>query len=257
MNHKYYYLLLIPVFAFVAVVAAGFWYAHQGTKTDTQQTEYNGEQPYIHPVEAKDPDSYEARIERLQEAVQKFRNAKSFKAKIEENRDEGKLRSELAYVKPLRLQATITLNSNNSFEIIIVGETSYARYPEDDWKMTNDKIIREFGRKFFESMLSQDADITSFGIEEDAKFDIRENALDECLKYSTFYELDGNTYPISLCVNDAGELVRITKTDDEGEVITEITEYNKFFNIERPMLPLLEHTMELIILDEENSSRNE
>lgn len=243
MNNKYYYLLLVPVISFVVVVAAGFWYANQGAQQNDQGNEISGEQPYIHQVESIDPDSYEARMERLKKAVENFRKAKTFKATIKENRDEGNLTSEIAYVKPLRLQAMMSLNSETAFEIIIVGETAYARYPEDDWKMTNDKVIREFGRKFFEQMLSQDTSVSSFGIAEDAKFDIREKAIDECLNFSTFYEQEGNNYPISLCVNDENELVKIAKSDDEGEVTTEIKEYNKFFNIERPMLPLLERTM--------------
>ncbi len=243
MNNKYYYLLLIPIISFVVVVAAGFWYVSKDAQTDNQNTSLSGEQPYIHPVEAKDPNSYEAKIDKLKQAVKSFRNAKSFTAVLEESSDEGDFHSEISYVKPLRMQAKLKINNDTEIEIIIVGETAYARYSDQDWKITNDTIIRKFGRTFFETMLASSEGLDSLGIPNDAEFDIRNDAINECENYSTMYELEGEYYPISLCVNENNELVKISKSSDNSETVTSFNDFNTFFSIERPMLPLLERTM--------------
>jgi len=246
MTNKYYYLLLLPILAFVIVVVSGFWFVNRNTDAGSKlvATDDNIEQPYIHPVAEADPESYEVQIERLKLAIKKFRNAKTFKAVIDEERDEGKFHSEITYVKPLRMQATISIDNDPGFDMIIVGETAYAKAPEDSWKMTNDETIRKFGSSFFKAMISTDDTLLSFGIPENATFTIRKNARDDCDEFLTDYESGEVTYPISFCVNEVDELVKLTKQNKDGEVTTKYSEFNSFFTIERPVLPLLEPIVE-------------
>ncbi len=249
MTKKYYYLLLIPILAFVTVVGAGFWYVNKGTNfNDKNIADDNSPQPYIYEPEVKDPDSYEVQMDRLNLAVKRFRDAKTFNAVIDENKDGG-LHSELSYVKPLRLKAVISMNKKTAFEMIIVGETSYARFPEDDWKMTNDESIRAFGRSFFEGMITSDTSLQAFGVEPDASFDIKNNAREECLQFSTMYKSGEATFPISFCVDANNNIVKLSKTDADGEVVTKYSDYNSLFNIERPILPVLDPTLQIEYID--------
>jgi len=250
MTNRYYYFLLIPLLAFITVVGAGFWYVNRGSNASNTLADDNLPRPYIYEPEQTDPDSYESRMERLTKAVKRFREAKSFNATVVELKDGG-MSSELSYVKPLRLKANISVDGKPAFEMIIVGETSYARYPEDEWKMTNDETIRAFGRTFFESMITADATLQSFGIEPETSFDIKNNAKDDCLQFSAMYKAEESNYPISFCIDETNNIVKLSKTDKDGEVISTYRDYNALFNIERPVLPLLDPTLQIKYENEE------
>ncbi len=246
MNKKYYYLLLIPITAFIVVVGAGMWYANKNLDTNKQdQIDPNAEQPFIYEPESIDPDSYEARIIRLQEAVKHFRSAKTFTATVKEDSEAGKINALLTYVKPLRLKANLEIDGDEALEMIIVGETAYAKLPKEDWKMTNDLYIRQFGRRFFEGMITSDDSLNSFGIDSDAAFDIKFNAKNDCLEFDTTYTAEENEYPISFCINDNNEIVKITKQDTQGTVETYYENYNQLITIERPVLPVLDPTLKI------------
>jgi mRNA-degrading endonuclease RelE of RelBE toxin-antitoxin system len=255
MTNRYYYFLLLPILSFIVVVSTGFWYVNKSTNSadNTFGAMENGDAPYIHPIHKLDPDTYEAKIARLETSLKNFKNAKTFKAIITESHAEGKLYSELDYVKPLRLQAMVTVDDKATFEMIIVGETAYARLPEDAWKMTNDETIRAFGRSFFESMIATGDTLQSFGIDEGAQYDIKQKAKDNCLNFATLYKVEEGNYPISFCINDRDQIVKIVKKDKEGEITTRFSDHNKFFNIERPVLPLLAPTLKFEIIDVPNN----
>lgn len=246
MNNKYYYLLLIPAVAFVIVVGAGMWYANQNLDAnDSDYIDPNTEQPFIYEPEEVEPDSYEARMGRLQNAISHFRLAKTFSATVMESTEAGKLNAELTYVKPLRIRANLKIDGKDALEMIIVGETAYAKLPKEDWKMTNDEYIRQFGRKFFEGMVSSDDSLSSFGVSEDANFKIKQNGKNDCLEFSTNYKTDDGELPISFCINDNDEIVKISKQDKEGSIDTFYSNYNQLITIERPVLPVLDPTLKI------------
>ncbi len=246
MKNKYYYLLLIPMIAFITVVAVGFWQAKKDTSIANQNLAEDGEQPYIHPVTEPDPNSREFKITVLKDAVEKFRNVKTFRATMTEDMAEGKMQSELSYMAPLRLQAVVSVGKQVAFEMIIVGETAYAKMPDDDWKMTNDEVIKKFGRNFFETILNKDETLASFGIENESAIEIKENIKEDCVEYRAQYTVEEEVFDITLCVDKSGVIKFIKKQHPEGESLTYYRDYNVLFTIERPMLPILDRTPELI-----------
>ncbi|MDF1497436.1 MAG: hypothetical protein P1P90_05255 [Patescibacteria group bacterium] len=253
MTNRYYYYLLIPVFAFAIVVATGFWYVNRGIGNGNNGSlTDDSPQPYIYEPKVKDPDSYEVKMERLSNSVKRFREAKTFNAVIDELKSGG-LHSELSYVKPLRLKASISVDKKPAFEMIIVGETSYAKFTDGDWKMTNDEDIRAFGRSFFEGMITSDTSLQSFGVDPDTHFDIKNNAKDDCTQFDAMYKSGESEFPISFCIDEKDNLIKLSKTDIDGEVVTRYKDYNSLFNIERPVLPVLDPTLQIQYIDSEET----
>ncbi len=247
MKNKYYYLLLIPMIAFIAVVTIGFWQAKKSNDLAKQELyDEGGEQPYIHPIDAPDPNSREYKIETLKEAVKKFRNAKTFRATVTEDMAEGKMQSEISYMAPLRLQASVAVDKQNTFEMVIVGETAYAKMPNDDWKMTNDEVIKKFGRDFFATLLNKDESLASFGIEDESGMEIKDNLKEDCTEYRAQYLVEEAIFNIVLCVDKNNVIKFIKKQYPEGEGTTYYRDYNALFTIERPVLPILDRTPELV-----------
>ena len=232
---------------FVAVVSVGFWQAKKNTKIANESLyDQNGEQPYIHPITEPDPNSREFKIATLKEAVKKFRNAKTFRATITEDVAEGKMQGELSYMAPLRLQAELSIDKKTAFEMIVVGETAYAKKPDSEWKMTNDEAIKQFGRNFFEALLSKDETLTSFGIEDESAIEIKENLKEDCTEYKAEYYIEEAVFNIAICVDKTGVIKFIKKQHPEGESLIYYRDYNTFFTIERPVLPILDRTQEFV-----------
>jgi hypothetical protein len=235
--------------AFIVIVIAGVWHAKKNSNLADQGIyDDGGEMPYIHPTDEPDPNSREYKIGTLKEAVKSFRNAKTFKATISEDMPEGKMKGELAYMAPLRLQAALTIDNKISFEMIIVGETAYAKMPNDSWKMTNDEVIKNFGRDFLQTLLNKDESLASFGIENESSIEIKENVREDCVEYRAQYALEEEMHNIVLCVDKNGLIKFIKKQHPDGEGLTYYKDYNALFTIERPSLPILDRTPEYIQL---------
>lgn len=205
-----------------------------------RQAENSGPQPFIFEdnQQNQDPEALKKLI--LTKAVKKFRTAKSFRVKIKQNIEDQEVTGQLEYVKPLRLRASMVLPENQLFDTIIIGETVYVRQGPDQWEMTDNSFAKDFGLKFFASMLTSDETPASFGIPEDAVIETKEDLSKKCTLYKTQYILDDNQYDIQFCINDDQQIVSIKTTLPKGEVLSEYQDYDALFLIERPRLPWLE-----------------
>ncbi|MFZ6015118.1 MAG: hypothetical protein ACOYUZ_02055 [Patescibacteria group bacterium] len=247
MRNKYYYLILLPMIAFIAVVAVGFWYTNsQKQKTVADDlVNANGERPYLYPDQEIDINSDEYKKSLLMKAINNLFDAKSFKAEIQQETSGGIITSKVDYVSPLRLRAVVSMGKESPIELIAVGETIYVKSGNEDWKMTNDASLKNFARTFFASMIIESAGLGSLGIADDALMDFSYDNGRECTEVSTKYSNEGNLMDISICVTDEAFIKTIVKHDSEGETKTEYYEYNTLMTIERPMLPLLDPTVRL------------
>jgi len=246
MRQKYYYLLLVPVIAFIAVVSYGYWKQQHPVQAKKQapRTTVTGEMPYLPPDDAAaNPD--QVKRQNLDTAILNFRQAVTFKAKITINAANGATAGQVDYVKPLRMHAQLTLPSNQQMDMIAIGQTVYLKQDKDTWGMISDASAKIFATDFFASVLKTDSTLASFGVTRDASIQIENDLGKKCTRYATKYQSDKNLLDIDFCVNDKNQLAYIKMQTSDGDITTEYSNFNDVFIIERPMLPLLEHRLEI------------
>ena len=247
MPKKYYYLLIIPIISFIIVVGLGIWSLSKKNTSppNSHTTGASGAmQPYLYP-EDEVLDTTAQKKALLNEAIKRFRNAKTFRANIIQTQGKTKQTGTLEYVKPLRLHVTMEAQDKSKLESIIVGETAYVFDKDNKWKMTNDKNIKDFGHKLLEAYLTKDETLASFGVDTDAQIDIQDNKSKECTEFRAPYKTDQGTFELVICVNENKDISFINMQTQDGALLIEYKDYNALFNIERPMLPLLEPRFEL------------
>lgn len=242
MIYRKYLIWLIVGPLVVALGLLSWQYMRHKALTDGQnrQNDNSGPQPFLYEDDQQEADPEAVKKMILAEAVKKFRTAKSFRVKIRQNIEGQEVTGQLEYVKPLRLRASLVLPDNQYFDTIIIGETVYVRQGLDQWEMTDNSFAKDFGLKFFASMLTSDDTPASFGIPDDAAIETKEDLAKKCTLYKTQYISNDNRYDIQFCIDDNRQIVSIKTALPEGEVMSEYQDYNALFLIERPRLPWLE-----------------
>lgn len=205
-----------------------------------RQEENLGPQPFLFEESQQNQDPEIVKKMVLAEAIKKFREAKSFRVKIRQSVEGQEVTGQMEYVKPLRLHASLVLPDNQFFDTIIIGETVYMRKDLDQWEMSDNSFAKDFGLKFFASMLTSDNTPASFGIPDNAPIETKEDMAKKCTVYKTQYNANDNLFDIQFCIDDNRQIVSIKTTIEEGEVLSEYQDYNALFLIERPRLPWLE-----------------
>lgn len=242
MNLKKYLIWLIIGPLVVALGLLSWQYMRHKALTDKQdgQTELSGPQPFLYEDGQQEADPEVVKKMILAEAIKNFRTAKSFRVKIRQSIEGQEVTGQLEYVKPLRLRASLVLPDNQYFDTIIIGETVYLRKGLDQWEMSDNAFAKDFGLKFFASMLTSDDTPASFGIPDNASIETKDDLAKKCTLYKTQYDANEKKYDIQFCIDENYQIVSIKTTLEEGEVISEYQDYNALFLIERPRLPLLE-----------------
>lgn len=249
MDKKYYWLLALPIVAFVVVVGLGVWKPWNKPSASgpaNVAAQQGSEQPWLYPEQQVDPNSDQARRAALDEAIKKYRSASAFRSIVWRPYDGGQLKGMVDYVKPLRLHAVLEIpNQKAKSEIIIVGETTYVKDETGSWKIVNDADMKQFGRDFFAGMLVAGQTLESFGVADNAPITYERKKDKKCLEAKTKYQADDGLHDISFCFNDKQELVYVWMQASDGDVLTEYSDFNALISVERPPLPLLEHRIQL------------
>ncbi len=242
MNLKKYLIWLIIGPLVVALGLLSWQYMRHRALTDKQNelAELSGPQPFLYDGDQQNQDPEVVKKMILAEAIKNFRTAKSFRVNIKQSIEGQEVTGQLEYVKPLRLRASLVLPDNQYFDTIIIGETVYLRKGLDQWEMSDNAFAKDFGLKFFASMLTSDDTPASFGIPDNASIDIKEDLANKCTLYKTQYHSNDTPYDIQFCIDENLQIVSIKTTIENGEVLSEYQDYNALFLIERPRLPWLE-----------------
>lgn len=248
MSKKYYYLLAIPVIAFVVVLGVGLWKTERQPKTNPGDTsaQQTGEQPWLYPEKPNDQDEDQAKRAALEASIDNYRAATSFRSTIYRPYNDDEMKGVVEYVKPLRMHALLSLPKNKQeTEVIFVGETSYLKDTDGTWKIVNDSELKQFGRDFFTGMLMAGKGLASFGVPNDAPIYYSNNRDKGCVEAKTQYQEEKGLKDISFCYNDKNSLVYVWMQTSDGEVLTEYSDFNALLSVERPPLPLLEHRIQV------------
>ena len=247
MRHKYFYLLLIPMAAFVIVVGYGYWKQHKpvtAKKSSTPRTTVTGEMPFLPPEDGLTVDSEQIKRQSLDTAIRNFRQATAFRANVTKNASTGAITGKIEYMRPLRLHAQITA-SNQQMDMIAIGQTVYLKKDNVVWGMVPDPSAKLFAADFFASVLKSEPTLASFDVPADAPMKIDNDAVKKCTRYSTKYTSDKDLLDISFCVNSDNQIVYIKMKTPDGDLSTDYYDFNTLLIIERPMLPLLERRIEV------------
>ena len=247
MRHKYFYLLLIPMAAFVIVVGYGYWKQRHPVsvkKSSPPRTTVTGEMPYLPPDDELSADSEQVKRQNLDIAISNFRQATAFRANVTKNASTGAITGKVEYMRPLRLHAQLSM-SNQQVDMIAIGQTVYLKKDNVVWGMVFDPSAKLFAADFFASVLKSEPTLASFDVPADAPMKIDNDTGKRCTRYATKYASDKDLLDISFCVNDKNQIAYIKMKTLDGDLTTEYSDFNTLLIIERPMLPLLERKIEI------------
>ncbi|MDQ7814797.1 MAG: hypothetical protein RDU25_03275 [Patescibacteria group bacterium] len=191
------------------------------------QTETPAKTP--EPIKASDPKA------ELIRAFEKFKNAKSYKAKYTMPTSQGMLSGTLAYSMPDRFKGTMELSPDAKTDVVLVQNSLYMRANDGAWVDISDS---ETAKKTIETMqlaVKGDQGLNSAGSDAWNVDSKTEDAKRGCWEYQV--RIEGGENPdrnMSVCVKDGfPKFLRLESP--RGEMNIEYLEYNTIFIIERPI----------------------
>ncbi len=174
--------------------------------------------------------------EELNAAILKFRDQKSFRAKLHIQNAKTSFSGTIEFVKPSRMHALIQTSDNQSLDIIITGPNVYTRVNETTWKnISTTPEAMKFSDMLY-SFTNGKMSVSQFGIQKNTPVEKTHDAIKNCDLYTAkLARTDTNTQTTQTCIaNDIITYVHI-EAKDTGVTDIEYYDQNALFLIERPI----------------------
>jgi hypothetical protein len=227
--------ILIPL---VLCVLFGFGCKKQDTRATPISTGSPESQVYLPPPPS--PESDQVRnLRELQEALQNFERAKTFRAKLTLSTSDGTVTGQIDVMKPDRFHGTMQASAANgqseTSELIGVGDMLYVRVSADAWAYVKDSAkAKAYTQAFRSSIESQLSLLPQDALDSLQVTKTHDGSLG-CEQYSTAISTSSSTSAaLQVCVVN-GLPKRITVSPKEGSATIDYFDYNKLFVIERPI----------------------
>ncbi len=175
--------------------------------------------------------------EQLSAALLRFRDLKSFRAKLSLPDAKVAITGTIEVSKPERLRASLNLGDLVTMDIVIAGASSYVRSNTGPW---TDISRSSEGRRLSGMVVGLTTgrnSVSSYGIKKDDNVSkSRDNGKNCDLYDAKLKASDGTIKEIFVCVSDDG-MVKYVKlqTPDQGQATFDYYDHNQLFLIEKPI----------------------
>lgn len=228
---------LFLAIALTSVLGAGCW--KQAPKPLLQKTSLSGsESVRLASDSASEEESAIKKTpsEELAEALIRFKELKSFRAKISLTMSKTPISGVIEISKPERMRANLSIAGVATIDIIIAGSNSYVRQDNQPWQ---DISASKEGKKLSTMLLTMAngrTSITQYSVKkDDTVTKTRDNEYNCDLYTANLKSADGKPNDIQACViNGVMKYVKL-QNPEQGPVLFEYYDHNALFLIERPI----------------------
>jgi hypothetical protein len=225
---------LCTVFLLVVLLGAGCGRSKTPGSLSGSST---GSDVYLPPPADAETEEQVARRE-LREALQNFREAKTFRAKFSLQTKDGPVSGQIDVTKPDRFRGTVTApkdGKTETSEVIGVASSFYIKLGPDVWTYVKNQKQAALLTKAFRSAVDGSSSALSAVIPDSATVTRSKNPTLSCQVYTTTLNDEaGNPFKMTVCVA-AGLPKRIEIFPSEGSITIDYFDFNKMFVIERPL----------------------
>ena len=171
----------------------------------------------------------------LNAILKAFHEVKSFHIHFSLPSTQGSVSSDLIFQRPNRFTGTMQVANQPSTEIIVVENSLYIRTAGSKWyDLSGTSMATQLGTSL-QSALNGKTSLDKIGVDPNVNVKKTHDAARNCDAYdAVITATDGQPASLSICATN-GLPKFVTITTQQGPFTFEYSDYNKIFDIEKPM----------------------
>ncbi|MFA5935280.1 MAG: hypothetical protein WC787_00270 [Patescibacteria group bacterium] len=177
-------------------------------------------------------------LRELREAIERFQDARSFRAKLAIETKDGRMTGQIDVTKPERFHGSLQVPSQNGFEtseVIGVEKMFYIRLPNGNWTYVKNQEKSQALTTAFRSAVDGEDSLLGTSIPDSNTVTKNKDSALACDRYTTILtDAEGERTELTICVAN-GLPKRIEIKPATGGATIDYFDYNKLFVIERPL----------------------